>query len=140
MLGCKSRDTKPELAIRRLVHAEGLRYRVAYRPEKSVRRSADLVFTRRRVAVFVDGCFWHACPQHYVPPKTNSAYWTNKIEGNARRDRDTDRLLSDAGWRVVRVWEHEDPRSAAAAIVEAVRVTSTSALVLARRHPTETAL
>jgi DNA mismatch endonuclease (patch repair protein) len=113
MRGNRYRDTRPELAVRSAVHALGLRYRVAARPIVGVRRSADLVFRRRRVAVFVDGCYWHGCPDHFVLPRTNAAYWTAKIERNRARDAETDALLADAGWTVVRVWEHEDPRQGA---------------------------
>ena len=109
MLGCRSRDTAPEKLLRSAVHRLGLRFRVCTRPIKEVRRTADIVFTRRKVAVFLDGCFWHGCPEHYVPPKTNPVYWSEKIDGNVRRDRDTDRKLSEAGWTVLRFWEHEDP-------------------------------
>ena len=93
MLSNRSRDTSPELAVRRLVHAAGLRYRVAVRPVQSVRRTADLVFTRRHLAVFIDGCFWHSCPEHGTTPKTNADYWREKLERNAFRDRDTDLRL-----------------------------------------------
>jgi DNA mismatch endonuclease, patch repair protein len=109
MRGNRNRDTRPEMAVRRAVHALGLRYRVAARPIRGIRRSADLVFRRSRVAVFVDGCFWHGCPDHFVLPRTNVDYWTAKIDRNRARDAETDALLADAGWIVVRVWEHEAP-------------------------------
>lgn len=112
----RSRDTSPELALRRLLHASGLRYRVSARPLAGVRRTADLVFRPARVAVFVDGCFWHGCPEHGTRPKTNSDYWAPKLERNVERDRETDELLADAGWMSVRVWEHEDAAEAAARI------------------------
>ncbi|GAA4912198.1 very short patch repair endonuclease [Streptomonospora salina] len=114
----KGRDTKPELALRRAVHAMGLRYRVAYRPVPSVRRTADLVFTRARLAVFLDGCFWHGCPEHHTRAKTNAEYWASKVEKNRDRDRQTDRLLEDAGWTVLRAWEHEDPQDVAVRVYE----------------------
>lgn len=123
MLGNRRRDTAPELAFRSAVHRLGLRYRVAQRPA-GVRRSADLVFPKARVAAFVDGCFWHRCPLHYRQPSTNADYWAAKIDGNARRDLDTDLQLAAAGWRSVRVWEHEDPTSAALRIAELVRSAS----------------
>nr|WP_277612948.1 very short patch repair endonuclease [Cryobacterium glucosi] len=113
MVGNRSRDTKPELAVRRAVHALGLRYRVGTRPLPSVRRTADLVFTRRKVAVFVDGCFWHGCPIHCIASKTNVAYWEGKISANIQRDSDTDRRLREADWIVIRIWSHEDPERAA---------------------------
>ncbi|MFH9467318.1 very short patch repair endonuclease [Streptomyces clavifer] len=115
----KSRDTKPELALRSAVHALGLRFRVATRPLPKVRRTADLVFTRVRLAVFLDGCFWHGCPQHHTLSATNTVYWTEKVETNRRRDRQTDHWLHDAGWEVLRVWEHEDPVAAALRVQEA---------------------
>ncbi|GAA4633067.1 very short patch repair endonuclease [Actinoallomurus vinaceus] len=117
----KGRDTGPELALRRAAHALGLRYRVSVRPIPSVRRTADLVFTKAKVAVFLDGCFWHGCPAHHTVAKTNADYWAEKLLGNRERDRDTDRRLAEAGWRVLRVWEHEDPTEAAARIAELVR-------------------
>lgn len=98
MQGNRSRDTKPELAIRTILHAAGFRYRVHCAPLKSLRRRADIVFGPARVAVFIDGCYWHGCPEHYVPPKTNSSYWNPKIAGNIARDRDTDEKLTAAGW------------------------------------------
>ncbi|MCE1178960.1 MAG: very short patch repair endonuclease [Micrococcales bacterium] len=117
----KGRDTGPELAVRRLVHARGLRYRISTRPEPTLRRTADLVFTRSRVAVFIDGCFWHGCPQHRTHPRTNATYWADKIETNIARDADTSERLSAAGWTVLRFWQHEDPVAVAAAIERAVR-------------------
>ncbi|MGW0335416.1 very short patch repair endonuclease [Streptomyces sp. NPDC003011] len=107
MQAIRSRDTKPEQLIRRLVHAQGLRYRVAARPLPDLRRTADLVFRPAKVAVFIDGCYWHGCPQHYVAPKTNQGYWSEKILRNMERDRDTDQKLTEAGWLVLRFWEHE---------------------------------
>lgn len=118
MQGNKSRDTKPELALRRAVHALGLRYRVSMRPLPKVRRTADLVFTKAKVAVFMDGCFWHGCPEHHTKSATNAAYWADKVERNRERDAETDRLLREAGWSVIRVWEHEDPTEAAGRIAQ----------------------
>ncbi|WP_424190322.1 very short patch repair endonuclease [Actinokineospora sp. G85] len=116
----RGRDTRPELALRSAVHALGLRYRVGARPLPNVRRTADLVFTKVRVAVFLDGCFWHGCPEHHRRATgATSEFWTAKIDGNRVRDADTDERLRAAGWNVVRVWEHEDPTEAAAR-VEAV--------------------
>lgn len=116
----KGRDTAPELALRSAVHRLGLRYRVNRRPVPGIRRTADLVFGPSRVAVFLDGCFWHRCPEHYTAPRANGAFWAAKVERNVERDRETDRLLRDAGWLVLRVWEHDDPAAAAARIREAV--------------------
>jgi DNA mismatch endonuclease (patch repair protein) len=117
----KGRDTKPELALRRAIHALGLRYRVSARPLPAVRRTADLVFTRAKVAVFLDGCFWHGCPDHHTKSATNAAYWAEKVEKNRTRDRETDALLESAGWVAVRVWEHEDPGEAALKVDSIVR-------------------
>lgn len=109
----RRRDTKPELAIRRILHARGLRYRTDVRPDRSIRRHADIVFTKAKIAVFVDGCFWHGCPEHFIPPKANADYWAQKIEGNQMRDADTNDVLTAAGWTVLRFWEHDDPASSA---------------------------
>ena len=122
MLGNRSRDTKPEMLVRSLVHRRGLRYRVSQRPIANIRRTADLVFRRAKVAVNVDGCFWHGCEQHYKEPKTNTEYWRNKIDGNRRRDRETDELLTAAGGLVLRFWEHEDPQDVADLIERSVRL------------------
>lgn len=121
MQGNRSRDTSPELAVRSLLHARGWRYRVSRRPVPAVRRTADLVFGPAGVAVFIDGCFWHGCPEHFLPPKTNTAYWTEKIGRNRRRDADTDRALRDHGWLPLRFWEHEDPVAVAELVEQAVR-------------------
>lgn len=109
----RSRDTAAELALRRRLHSRGLRYRVHRRPIRAIRREADIVFGPARVAVFVDGCFWHGCPDHATWPRSNADWWREKIERNRQRDVDTDRLLAEAGWLSVRVWEHEDPDKAA---------------------------
>lgn len=108
-----SRDTQVELALRRALYAAGLRYRVHRRPVRGVRREADIVFVSARVAVFVDGCFWHGCPEHATWPKRNAEFWRTKIEGNRSRDLDTDTRLAEAGWLAVRVWEHESAEAAA---------------------------
>lgn len=122
MRGNRSVDTKPELALRRALHRRGLRYRVNTRATADVRCRADVVFRGAAVAVFVDGCFWHRCGEHGGSPRVNSPYWTAKLDRNVERDRAVDVALEDAGWLVIRVWEHEDPESAAARIAEAVRV------------------
>lgn len=120
MQAIRSRDTKPEKLLRQLVHAKGLRYRVAARPLPELRRTADMVFGPAKVAVFVDGCYWHGCPDHYVPPKTNSGYWSEKVLRNVERDRDTDQRLRDAGWLVLRFWEHDSAEDCALAVAAAV--------------------
>lgn len=117
----RRRDTTPEMVLRRLLHAAGLRFRVDRAPLPGLRRRADLVFSRARVAVFVDGCFWHSCPDHGTMPSANQDWWRQKLQANQARDADTDRRLSEAGWAVVRVWEHEDPSEAAARVADAVR-------------------
>lgn len=117
----KSRDTKPEKALRSAVHALGLRYRVSAKPLAGLRRTADMVFPAAKVAVFLDGCFWHGCPQHHTVASANAKFWADKVEGNRTRDRDTDERLAQAGWVSVRVWEHEDPVEAAARVREIVR-------------------
>lgn len=119
MVGQRRRDTAPELAIRRLLHARGLRYRVDVLLP-GMRRWADILFGPSRIAVFVDGCFWHGCPEHGTQPKNNAAWWSAKIAGNIARDRDTDRRLAEAGWTVIRVWEHEQPEVAAKKVASTV--------------------
>ena len=121
MQNAKRRDTRPELALRSELHRRGLRFFVDRPPLPGIRRRGDIVFPRARVAVFVDGCFWHGCPEHGTWPKENADWWRGKIEANKRRDRDTDARLTAAGWTVIRVWEHEDLTQAADHIVETVR-------------------
>ncbi len=87
---------------------------------KGVRRRADIVFPRKKIAIFVDGCFWHGCPEHFTVAKTNAEYWAAKVETNRTRDRDTDRLLTAAGWTVMRIWEHEDVHDSADRIAQVV--------------------
>ncbi len=120
MRGNRKKDTRPELAIRAQVHRSGLRYRVARRPFVDV-GTADLVFAKARVAVFVDGCYWHGCPKHFTFPRVNAEYWRTKIQVNRARDSRNDALLVAADWMPIRVWEHEDPVEAADRIVQAVR-------------------
>lgn len=121
MQGNRSKDTLPELAVRRRLHAAGLRYRVAQRPEPSVPRIADVVFTKQRVAVFIDGCYWHACPEHRTIARSNASYWAEKLRRNVARDADTTTRLRAAGWNVLRYWEHDDPDEVAATVIAAVR-------------------
>ena len=113
MRGNRRRDTAPELAVRRRLHAAGLRYRVDVQPLAGLRRRADIVFTRQRLAVFIDGCYWHGCPEHVSTPTTNGEYWSAKVAANRRRDADTNARLAAAGWRVARYWEHEAPEAVA---------------------------
>lgn len=132
MQGNKRRDTKPELELRSLLHAAGLRYRVDRPPLAGLRRRADIVFGPARVAVFVDGCFWHGCPDHYRPPKTNDGYWSPKITRNMDRDREVDAALEKAGWLVLRFWEHQPAAECAASVVEIVHERRTALQVAVR--------
>lgn len=110
----KGRDTHAEMAVRSALHAMGLRYRVGIRPLDGLRRTADVVFSRELVAVFIDGCYWHGCPDHYRPAKgENAVFWADKIARNRSRDGETNEALISAGWAVVRAWEHEDPKEVA---------------------------
>lgn len=119
MLANRRRDTSIELAVRRLLHAAGARYRVDFAPDPTNRRRrADIVFARAKVAVFMGGCFWHGCPEHFVPPRSNTEYWGPKIARNMERDRETTERLEALGWTVMRFWEHEDPLEAAGTILE----------------------
>lgn len=122
----RSRNTKTEVRLRSALHTRGLRYRVHQRPLLSQRRHADIVFTRAKVAVFVDGCFWHGCPEHATWPKRNADFWRDKIETNICRDQETDNLLVEAGWLPIRVWEHEDVDIAADRVAAFVRVRASS--------------
>ncbi|MFB7290722.1 very short patch repair endonuclease [Actinacidiphila glaucinigra] len=117
----RSRNTGVEVLLRKELHRVGLRFRVHRRPLPGLRREADVVFGPAKVAVFVDGCYWHGCPQHATWPKTNADFWRNKITRNQERDRDTDAKLAEAGWASVRIWEHEDPIIAAQGIAALVR-------------------
>jgi DNA mismatch endonuclease, patch repair protein len=121
MARVRRRDTAPELELRSELHRRGLRYRVDRRPLKGVPSRADLVFGPARVAVYVDGCFWHSCPEHGTMPRSNEAFWQEKLARNQERDAETDRALDAAGWTVVRIWEHEDPIAAADRVESAVR-------------------
>lgn len=119
MQGNRKRDTKPEKALRSSLFMRGLRYRVDYpiRAAQGVRTiRADIAFTSAKLAVFVDGCFWHCCPDHGTRPNRNSHYWDAKLQRNVERDRRYDAVLTEAGWTVLRFWEHEDPDRAAAAV------------------------
>jgi DNA mismatch endonuclease (patch repair protein) len=114
-------DTSPEIKLRRTLHARGLRFRLGVKVPGSRRRTIDIAFGSAKVAVFVDGCFWHACPVHSVPVKNNSTWWADKLKSNVARDRSTDEMLREQGWAVVRVWEHEDPGVAADLVESVVR-------------------
>lgn len=100
-------STGPEMAVRRLLHAKGLRYRVQYPVPGAPRRSIDIAFPGKKIAVFIDGCFWHGCSEHRNIPAHNRDWWQKKINQNRSRDRDTDEMLRNAGWLVLRYWEHD---------------------------------
>ena len=117
----RNRHTTPEMAVRRELYRRGLRYRVNMPLPQVGRTRPDIAFTRVRVAVFVDGCFWHRCSQHGSSPKTNADWWRRKLDTNVQRDRATDTALAEAGWTVVRIWEHEDARTAADRVEATVR-------------------
>ncbi|WP_338887165.1 very short patch repair endonuclease [Rhodococcus sovatensis] len=116
----RRRDTEPEVALRRELHRRGPRYFVDRAPFKGLRRRADLVFPRRKVAVYVDGCFWHSCPEHATKPRNNAQWWADKLAANVARDRNTDERLEAEGWTVVRVWEHEPVADAADKVLRAL--------------------
>jgi len=120
----RQRDTACEIALRRLLHEAGMRYRVGIAPVRGLRRRADIVFPGAKLAIFVDGCFWHGCTEHRTVPKNNRGWWQAKIDGNRARDRDTDERLAAEGWLAVRIWEHDSLDEAVARI---------SSLVDARR-------
>ncbi|MGW5336416.1 very short patch repair endonuclease [Streptomyces bauhiniae] len=124
-----SRDTAPEVAVRRLLHAAGMRYRVNVPVPGMPRRTIDIVFGRAKVAVFMDGCFWHGCPEHATRPKANAEWWRAKLDKNMARDLETTRHLRSAGWTVLRFWEHEPVTDVARHIGETVTT--------ARTPPTE---
>lgn len=117
MSGLARKNTAPEMALRRALHARGLRYRVVYPVPGNRRRTIDIAFTRRKVAVFVDGCFWHGCPVHGRPVLANSGWWAEKLAANRARDADTTVWLSARGWSVLRVWECTPVEDAAADVV-----------------------
>lgn len=115
-----SRDTAPELAVRRLLYAAGLRYRLERSVPGMARRTIDIAFPGPRVAVFLDGCFWHGCPEHATSPRANAQWWREKLDRNMARDTETTAHLQSLGWQVLRFWEHEPPESVAEQVTEAV--------------------
>ncbi|MGW2087473.1 very short patch repair endonuclease [Streptomyces sp. NPDC001880] len=115
-----SRDTAPEVAVRKLLHASGYRYRLHERVPGMSRRTIDIAFTRAKVAVLIDGCFWHGCPFHATQPKANAEWWRQKLDRNMARDLETTEHLIDAGWTVLRFWEHEPPAEVAEQVAAAV--------------------
>ncbi|MFF1305366.1 very short patch repair endonuclease [Streptomyces sp. NPDC058307] len=115
-----SKDTGCELAVRRLLHAAGLRYRVEYPVPGMARRRIDVAFTSVKVAVLIDGCFWHGCPEHATQPKANAEWWRAKLDRNTARDRETTEHLIAEGWTVLRFWEHQAPGEVAVQVAAAV--------------------
>lgn len=115
-----SKDTAAELSVRRLLHAAGLRYRVEYPVPGMKRRRIDVAFTSVKVAVLIDGCFWHGCPEHATQPKSNAEWWRQKLDRNIARDTETKEHLAAAGWEVLRFWEHEAPDDVALRIASVV--------------------
>lgn len=122
MRGQRTRDTPVELALRSELHRRGVRFRLHRRLLAESRREVDIVIPKCRVAILVDGCFWHGCPLHGTVPKNNAKFWQDKLAANRRRDRDTVTRLAEAGWAVVRVWEHEVPAEAASKICRLMAV------------------
>ncbi len=123
----RRRDTRPERRVRSLLHARGVRFRVDHRVVAgSISVRPDVVFTRARLALFVDGCFWHACPLHGNEPQRNQAYWTPKLRRNASRDQAVTAALEDDGWLVIRAWEHEAPEEVAECVLRALRARATA--------------
>ena len=139
MRATKGADTAPEMALRRALHRRGLRFFKSRRPEPTLRSVADLVFPRARVCVFVDGCFWHGCPIHFRTPKRNGAWWTAKIDGNRARDDRHTLALTDHGWHVIRLWEHELKGDALVRAVATVTETVTSPQSRPRKPPVDVA-
>jgi DNA mismatch endonuclease (patch repair protein) len=117
----RRRDNGPEMAVRRLLHAAGLRYRVSWPVPGQRRRTIDIAFTRARLAVYIDGCFWHGCPLHATSPKANRRWWADKIAANRARDADVTAQLQGLGWTVMRFWEHEAPEDVVAAVLAHLR-------------------
>src|SRR4051794_35380208 len=111
-------DTKPELALRSALHRSGARFRKDFRVDTPIRPiRVDIAFPSRRLAVLVDGCFWHRCPEHGTRPRANAEFWKAKLDRNVERDRETDAALAASGWKVLRFWEHESPQEAATAVL-----------------------
>ena len=125
----RSKDTSPEMEIRKRLHALGYRYRIHVRPIPTMPRTADIVFTRARLAIFIDGCFWHHCPTHGSVPKSNVESWLDKFLRNQVRDAETNAALTNAGWTVLRIWEHEDATDAVQNILQSLNGRRARALV-----------
>jgi DNA mismatch endonuclease (patch repair protein) len=126
MANVRQKGTDIELALRREMYRLGLRYRIGYQILEKPRRVADVAFPGRRIAIFVDGCFWHGCPRHATWPKQNAKFWREKIEANQRRDEDTNERLRALGWTVLRFWSHESPTDAALTVARALAEADTN--------------
>ncbi|WP_102141933.1 very short patch repair endonuclease [Mycobacterium hubeiense] len=118
----RTTGTRIELAVRRGLHARGYRYRIDRRPLPDHNFRGDIVWTGRRLVVFLDGCFWHGCPIHGTTPKSNTEWWRRKIDGNRERDRRVDAILKQHGWTVLRFWEHDDPATIIDSVVAHLQV------------------
>lgn len=112
----RSRDTRPELVLRSALHRRGLRFRKHLRPIPGLPCTVDVAFPRERLAIFVDGCFWHSCPDHGSYPISNGDWWRAKLDATRRRDEHNGKALTEAGWTVLRIWEHDDLDSAVAEV------------------------
>ena len=132
----RGRDTRPELALRTEIHRRGLRYRVNVRPIRELPRTADITFPKVKIAVFLDGCFWHGCPEHHRPATGRSSeFWRGKILNNRQRDTETNERLRQAGWDVIRIWEHERPTDAADRVEGLVKLKRLKPLESAAKQP-----
>lgn len=129
-----SKDTQPEIALRRLLFGRGFRYRLHVRVPGLPRRTVDIAFPGMKVAVFVDGCFWHGCPEHGMLPRSNHEWWLQKLDGNRRRDGETTTHLKSLGWRVLRFWSHESPACMADAVAECVLERKSEAAIVPAKH------
>jgi DNA mismatch endonuclease (patch repair protein) len=118
------KDTKPEVELRRGLHALGLRYRIHQQIVPGTNRRVDIVFSKPRIAVDVRGCFWHVCPEHATQPKANAEWWRNKLNSNVRRDDDKFERFNKAEWKLIVVWEHEEPEAAAIRIYNLIIASS----------------